>query len=143
MSEDKLEIGVIISRTAILYGKAIEAKLDESKIDLNIHQLMLLSLLTTKDHKIQQDLADYMKKDKSAVLRAIDVLEEKKIITRTADADDRRKKIIHITRSGLNLLEHAREVEREVLEKMQAGLSEAEIKTYAKVSLQMQRNATT
>ncbi len=75
MSEDKLEIGVIISRTAILYGKAIEAKLDESKIDLNIHQLMLLSLLTTKDHMIQQELADYMKKDKSAVLRAIDVLE--------------------------------------------------------------------
>jgi len=141
MNEEKKNFGMTLGRTAILFGKIVEAQLEAANIDLNIQQLMLLSVLTTKDHLIQQDLADFMKKDKSAVLRAIDVLEQRKIIARTSDADDRRKKIIQITRSGLALLEQARIVEQEVITKLQAGIPEADLATFYRVSNLLQQNA--
>jgi MarR family transcriptional regulator for hemolysin len=54
---------------------------------------------------IQQDIAEIIKKDKSAVLRQIDNLEKKCLVQRTVDPNDRRRNIIKVTDKGMKLVD--------------------------------------
>ncbi|MBK7088581.1 MAG: MarR family transcriptional regulator [Chitinophagaceae bacterium] len=49
---------------------------------------------------IQQNIAEVMEKTKSAILRSIDILEEKGLVKRLPVPGDRRKNIIELTNSG-------------------------------------------
>lgn len=133
---------MILGRTALVFGKVIERRLAEMGLPLNGRQLGLLTFLSSDDLLIQQDLADIMCKDKSAVLRIVDSLEEKGFITRKSDPADRRKKIIVLTPAGNTLLEKAREIEKEVTSLLQQGLTAEEVATFIKVARHIQDKAT-
>ena len=53
---------------------------------------------------IQQDIAEIVKKDKSAILRQIDYLEKKNLVQRIVDQNDRRRNIIKITDEGVKFI---------------------------------------
>ena len=53
-----------------------------------------------KKDMIQQDIAEIMDKNKSAVLRSIDILEQKGFVKRVIAQGDRRKNIITLTDTG-------------------------------------------
>jgi DNA-binding MarR family transcriptional regulator len=52
----------------------------------------------------QQQLADRLATDKSQVVRLIDQLEQRKLVTRAADPDDRRRHRIELTEDGRELV---------------------------------------
>ncbi len=64
--------------------------------DLKATELMYLSSLYKRDGVTQDDLAKEFCIDKAATARAIQTLEQKGIIERKTDADDRRSKRIHL-----------------------------------------------
>lgn len=53
---------------------------------------------------IQQEIADTLKKDKSAILRHINLFESQGLITRSNTANDKRMNVIQITERGRQLL---------------------------------------
>jgi len=76
---------------------------------------------------IQQDLADIMDKNKSAILRSIDILEEKNYVKRTNVVGDRRKNLLEITTSGKAIIDKMHEIflRQDVI--LKQGISELEI----------------
>ena len=54
---------------------------------------------------IQQDIAEIIRKDKSAILRQIDHLEKKNLVQRIVDQNDRRRNIIKITDEGIKFID--------------------------------------
>ncbi len=140
MNNDYQNIGMAMGHTWLIASKAIEAKFIESKLDLTLHQFEILNILSINDHLIQQDLADFMKKDKSAVLRIIDQMEQKDLLLRVNDPVDRRKKSLQLTHQGIQLLRAARKAEKELFEEIQKGLNKEDINTFYKVIQHMQQN---
>jgi MarR family transcriptional repressor of mepA len=82
---------------------------------------------------IQQDLADMMDKNKSAILRSIDILEEKGYVNRIRVSGDRRKNLLEITPSGKAIIDKMHEIflRQDII--LKQGISELDIATCMRV----------
>ncbi|MBA9076387.1 MULTISPECIES: MarR family winged helix-turn-helix transcriptional regulator [Rufibacter] len=128
-------IGLLIARTGLVLGKAVEKEFEAVGLDLTYQHFMFLNLLSKGNKLIQQDLADIVKIDKSAVLRVIAALEEKKLVERFGHTCDRRKKTLHLTTLGKTLLKKALLIEHKVNSTLQEGLTKEEVNVFIKVAL--------
>ena len=94
---------------------------------------ILLTVHYSDTEAIQQDIADIVKKDKSAVLRQIDNLEKKNLVQRIVAPNDRRRNIIHITDEGLNLINEVNNKLDEMLSLLSDGLKTSDLDIFYKV----------
>jgi len=107
---------------------------DTADIKLSIEQIgLLLMIYSSQDEVIQQELACTMGKDKSAILRTIDVIEGKDLIKRVSDTLDRRKKYLMITKKGERVIDQYMAIELELTTELQSGLEEQDIDAFYKV----------
>ena len=116
--------------------------LEQADIKLTTEQIgLLLVIYMNKEEVIQQELACSMGKDKSAILRTIDLIEAKDLIKRVSDTADRRKKYLMITKKGERVIEQYLTIENELTAMLQNGLTDDEIKTFYKVVDHIKMNA--
>jgi Transcriptional regulators len=94
---------------------------------------ILLTVHYSDTEAIQQDIADIVKKDKSAVLRQIDNLEKKNLVQRIVAPNDRRRNIIHITDEGLSLINEVNSKLDEMLSLLSDGLEASDLDIFYKV----------
>jgi len=107
---------------------------EQSEIKLTIEQFGLLHAINMKEEDvIQQDMADIMGKDKSAILRIIDSLEEKELIRRVVDTNDRRKNYLMVTKKGERTIEQYMSINFKLIEELQQGLALSDVNTFYKV----------
>ena len=83
----------------------VQRVLDERSLDTPHHGVLMA--LADYDALSQQELADRLDTDKSHIVRLIDQLETRQLLTRSPDPDDRRRHRIELTSTGL---ETAREI---------------------------------
>jgi DNA-binding MarR family transcriptional regulator len=100
--------------------------------------LYFLSRNTGKKDMIQQDIAGLMDKNKSAVLRSIDILEQKGFVKRVPAAGDRRKNVIALTDEGKTIIERMHEYFLEQDEALKEGFDEGELAVCMKVLSKIQ-----
>jgi MarR family transcriptional regulator for hemolysin len=128
-----MNIGSKMAEVIKSIGKLIDKSFRDSGNDLSLEYYMLLNILYDKDDVIQQDLASIMNKDKSAILRQIDVLEQLKLVVRITDSGDRRKKTIVLTKDGMKKVETLREIEADIFNSLLKGVSGADLKIFESV----------
>ena len=94
-------LGFMIVHTGKLLFKTINGTFSGITKDITFEQLGVLYYISRSKTKemIQQDIAAVMDKTKSAILRSIDILEEKGFVKRLPVARDRRKNVIELTTS--------------------------------------------
>ena len=63
-------------------------------------ECMICGYLYTNEGCSQNDVVINMKMDKATVAKALNSLENKGLVTRSVDQEDRRKNILHITEAG-------------------------------------------
>ena len=94
---------------------------------------ILLAVHYYNNDMIQQDIAEIVKKDKSAVLRQIDILEKKNLVQRIVDKNDRRRNIIKITNEGVKLVDEINIKLDEFFSLLSHELKPSEIKMFNRV----------
>ena len=105
MEKEKMNELLNLAMTVKDIQRALKRFSAGSNIDIPAESLgILLTVHYSDTEAIQQDIADIVKKDKSAVLRQIDNLEKRNLVQRIVAPNDRRRNIIHITDDGLNLI---------------------------------------
>ena len=105
-----------------------------SNIDIPAESLgILLTVHYSDTDTIQQDIADIVKKDKSAVLRQIDNLEKKNLVQRIVEPNNRRQNIIRITDEGINLVNEINKKLNEIQTLLSEGLDTADLLAFYKV----------
>ena len=100
-------LGFMIVHTGKLLLKTINGAFSGITKDITFEQLGVLYYLSRSKTKemIQQDIATILDKTKSAILRSIDILEEKGFVKRLPVAGDRRKNVIELTGSGKSVVD--------------------------------------
>jgi DNA-binding MarR family transcriptional regulator len=124
-------LGFMIVHTGKLLLKTINGTFSGITKDITFEQLGVLYYLsrsTTKE-MIQQDIATVMDKTKSAILRSIDILEEKGFVKRLPVAGDRRKNVIELTATGKSIIEimHSKFLGQDGI--LKEGISETDVET--------------
>ena len=128
-----MNIGSKMAEVIKSIGKLIDKSFRDSGNDLSMEYYFLLNILYDKDDIIQHDLASIMNKDKSAILRQIDVLEQKKLVVRITDGGDRRKKTIVLTKDGMKKVVTLRKIEADIFNSLLKDVSGADLKIFESV----------
>lgn len=134
MEKEKMNELLYLALTAKEIQHALKRFASTSDIDIPAESLgILLTVYYTDTEAIQQDIADIVKKDKSAVLRQIDHLEKKNLVLRIVAPNDRRRNIIRITEDGLKLIEELNVKLDEMMSLLSEGIDLADLVIFHKV----------
>lgn len=109
-------------------------------IELSFEQFVILNKLNSNSNIIQQDLANYLQKDKSVIVRQINELLEREFVTRLVSNEDKRKKNLILTPNGFEILNQLKEIASEVSKQLLSELNETEIAFFLNVLSKIQKN---
>jgi DNA-binding MarR family transcriptional regulator len=133
-------LGFMIVHTGKLLLKTINGTFSGITRDITFEQLGVLYFISRNKTKemIQQDIAAVMDKTKSAILRSIDILEEKGFVKRLPVAGDRRKNVIELTGSGKSVIDkmHSKFLGQDGI--LKEGINEKDIDTCINVLSKIQ-----
>lgn len=136
-----LEMGKMMHEIYRLLKKRMEVQKYED-VRISIEQFSLLHAISKKEEDvIQKDMADMLGKDKSAILRLIDNLEEKELVRRVVDIKDRRKNYLMVTKTRYRIIEQYMKIVDDMMEELKQGLTQAEIAVFHKVVGHVRNNA--
>ena len=106
-SSPKNELAVELGRTMLelrtYTRQRIQIKIKEHGINITFEMLEVMGCLWKKDGINQQEIADLTLRDKSSMTYLLDNLVKRKLVRRAEDEDDRRNKLIYLTREGKEL----------------------------------------
>jgi MarR family transcriptional regulator, transcriptional regulator for hemolysin len=136
-----MDLGKLMREIFRVFKKRIGEQ-GEEEIRITAEQFHLLHAINLKeDEVIQKDIAEIMGKDKSAILRLIDSLEEKELVRRVTDKNDRRKNYLMVTKSGEKVITQYRKMAHAVMEDIQQGLSADDLNAFHRIVNHIKSNA--
>ena len=117
-------LGFILGRTALKMKNSFNQALKPH--DITVEQWGLLNRLWEKDGVSQKELAEKSCKDQPNITRILDKLEEKGLIRREPDPDDRRAFLIYLTGDGKALKNKLVPIAHQTLERVLTGITAEE-----------------
>lgn len=93
---------------------------------ISARELAVLMLLDAREPESQQQASKRLGVDRTTMVALIDALENKGLVVRRADAEDRRRNVIALTGSGRNTLRQAARASDQAEQRLLAELDEAE-----------------
>jgi DNA-binding MarR family transcriptional regulator len=129
-----------LGRTMKLIDLYIGNHFQEQDIDLTKVQMIMLVRLFFNDGQPQNDLALLTNRDKASLARLLDTMERKRLVVRVPSKEDKRIKLVHITKKGIELYESVRPLIKQMILKVQHGISEQDVQFTIKILKQLQLN---
>lgn len=120
--------------------RKINACFSQNDINLTVSQMVILNILNNDDGLCQHSLSEMLNKDKSAVLRQINGLEEKHFLIKVPDPEDKRRKKLVLTKAGMKMLKKALTVENELLDDILGDIDPQELSVFYSVLEQIYKN---
>jgi len=140
METAKMPLGMVVIKMLKPMFCVLEMRAaKQTDMKLTMPQFVLLFTINEeKEEVILKDMAEKLGKDKSAILRMIDLLEKKELVRRVVDQNDRRKNQLMVTKKGERLILEFRKIESELNGELLEGLSDADMETFYKVANHIQ-----
>ncbi len=130
----------LLGQTFTLMRMKLKESFKENYLDFSMEQYIMLNLINHKNNLTQQDLANHFQKDKSLILRHVDILIKESYVERETDKDDKRKKILILTPRGKEVLERLKEIAKKVSEELLEGVTDNEKNVFQAVIQKIQNN---
>lgn len=142
MDADKRRLGFKIGPMLTAFGRMMKTRIKQEGIVYTLEHLVLLKKISdTSDALVQQDIAEWMAKDKSVILRIVDVLEKDGLLTRKSDPNDRRRNILEVTPKAETVIQQLSDIETVITDALLQDIPEDEIEIFFKVTDRIKLNA--
>jgi len=115
-------------------------KFKQHNMNMSVEQFVILKLLYKEDGQQQNDLALVTERHKASLTRILDNMENKHLVTRIPDSNDKRVKRIYLTKHGRMYFESTLPVIHEAMKEIQKGLTENEITSLISILKKVQSN---
>lgn len=127
IAELALELGRLMNEMKYHLRQQVQVRLKDNQLDISFELLEIMGLLWRRDGINQQELADIAIKDKSSMTYLIDSLVRRDLVTRAEDENDRRSKLIYLTKDGRQLQKKLLPWVIEVYQKASSGITRTEL----------------
>lgn len=125
---DQTSLADLFSLTTEIRRKnALIMSLKLKKFDITHEQWFVLRTITNTDFSTQKVIAELTNKGKSTLTRILDQLEQKNLIKRHVNDEDRRSIVLVETNKGKTIVQQILPVEDEIRTRIRNGISEDEI----------------
>jgi len=133
-------LGYMLGRTHRVYKNLVINEFKKQEIELSFEQFVMMQMLNSDCTLIQQDVANQLQKDKSIIVRQINVLLELQYIVRQINNEDKRKKNLMLTSCGIDILNQMKGIASEVTERLLSGATQTELDIFQQVLMKIQAN---
>lgn len=130
----------MLGQTMRVFKNTMAAALRKSDIDLSFELFVTLMFLSLEEKPIQQGIANHLQKDKSIILRHINILIDKQYVVRIPDQLDKRMKKLILTSKGIETVSLLKTIEKRVEKQLVSGINEEALHTFIEVLNKMQIN---
>jgi DNA-binding MarR family transcriptional regulator len=120
--------GFLLARLGFGFKARAVARLEEEGFEL--HDYSILAILAEGVRETQATFADALALDPSRLVALLDSLEERGLIVRQRDPQDRRRHVVSITAAGERELSHLREISRRLEDEFFAPLDAEDRQTF-------------
>jgi MarR family transcriptional regulator, organic hydroperoxide resistance regulator len=103
-------LGCLTNHAAHTARTYLTRQLSLHGIDMTIEQFKVMVVLWKEQRSTQQNIADFVGKDKTSITRLIAGLEKRSLIKRVTDAADKRCNLVTLTPQGIALEKPTMEV---------------------------------
>lgn len=138
--EELKPLGYLLGRSLRVFKCQVAEEVKRMDFELSLEQYVILYMINSSCDLIQQDLANHLQKDKSLIVRQIDGLIEKQYLVRLTNKEDKRKKNLILTSTGLEKMNQMTELVMMVSRKLLSGVSDSEYATFRSVLNKIRRN---
>ncbi|MGI6312892.1 MAG: MarR family winged helix-turn-helix transcriptional regulator [Candidatus Cryptobacteroides sp.] len=126
------QLGVFLNFVHNRFKLWVNESLQKSGYNITAEQFLLLDTLWMEGPLSQQKIADIMLKDKNSVVKLVNSLEARGLVTREVNQNDRRENIVTVTKRGIEIQEPVTQAALNAVEQITSGLSDEEISTFIK-----------
>lgn len=130
-------IGCVTNHSAMAARNYLTRQLALNGIDMTIEQFKVMVVLWKEGTSTQQNIADFVGKDKTSVTRLIAGLEKRSLIQRTTACQDKRCNHVTLTAQGIALEKPTMNVLAEAAQYMHQGIDPNELAITLRVLKQM------
>ncbi len=130
-------LGCLANHAAFAARAYLTRQLELHGIDMTIEQFKVMIVLWKEKVSTQQNIADFVGKDKTGVARLIAGLEKRSLICRTTDENDKRCNLVTLTPQGIALEEPTMKVLGEANDLLSSQFDEEELAIAHRVLKQM------
>lgn len=123
---DRGQLTALLGRVWALHALQLDQAFRAAQLELTADQYRLLHLLWLRNGAHQEYYARKLGRDRSAITRMLQLLEQKGWIERIADETDQRARKVQLTEAGQQLQSGVEAVANEVLLRMWDGLASEE-----------------
>jgi len=120
-------LGCLANHAAYAARAFLTRQLELHDIDMTIEQFKVMVVLWKEKVSTQQNIADFVGKDKTSVTRLIAGLEKRSLICRTTDENDKRCNLVTLTPQGTALEEPTMKILREANETINSQFDREEL----------------
>lgn len=121
-------VGLLMKQCVVALGRQLQERINSH--DVTYAQWPALAALSRRKSRTAAELARELQMDAGAMTRMLDRLEEKGLITRARDQNDRRVTLIELTSEGARAVAPIREVLADVLNETMRGFSQEEFEAF-------------
>lgn len=133
-------IGFLIGQSGRMIRSRIHQFLKQAGFEATMEQGGILMRLFYKDGQSQNELTNFLGKDKTTVARLIDVMEKSSLVVRVTDKNDKRSKQVYLTQKGKDMQVVVKESIIKTLEESLTDLPKEEIEIAKKVLRKIYEN---
>ena len=109
-NKDLSEAPVYVLINLISKGQSRFIEKNIQQFDITPSELPILMFIFKKRVVSQKDIADWFFVSEANVARSLKKLEEKNLLKRETDENNRRRRLISLTSEGLSVCEHSRDI---------------------------------
>lgn len=130
-------LGCLTNLSAMAARNYLTRQLSLHDIDMTIEQFKVMVVLWKEGTSTQQNIADFVGKDKTSIARLIAGLEKRSLIGRATDANDKRCNLVTLTPQGTALEKPTMEVLEKASLHLHRGIDPQELAITLRVLKQM------
>lgn len=130
-------IGCLINVTARATQNYLTRRLSERGLDITVEQFKVMMYLWRHTQPTQQEIADFIGKDKTSITRLLGGLEKRGLISRVQCPTDKRNNRVIITPLGSQLETPVREVVDQATYEIDQTFSQEDLETTKRVLRQL------
>jgi DNA-binding MarR family transcriptional regulator len=130
-------LGCLTNLSAMSARNFLTRQLSLNGIDMTIEQFKVMVVLWKEGVSTQQNIADFVGKDKTSVTRLITGLEKRSLIGRATDKNDKRCNLVTLTPQGVALEKPTMKVLQEATQYIHRDIDPQELTITLRVLKQM------
>ncbi len=130
MITDEDILHLLTGRTPLNLNRLLSNKIKSAGIALTKEQWSVMAVLWKEDGCTQQILADKTYRGRAGITRLVDTLERKKFVERRDDPEDRRNKLIFLSKSGRAIENTVVKVLNDIVSSLTEGISKAQLDSF-------------